>query len=620
MLFGKINKFRIKLFISYLRNFSVMIAFKKYGNSLPFRYFLVFLSVLFKEIRMKHILIILFAVSQAITASAQKKDQKWLENAKKSIVTIETTTKEGVKKTGSGFFILANGEVVALYELFKNAASAVVITSEGEQLPVTQVIGADDMYNVIRVKVAVPKKISFLPVAKSSPTFQSTVYLLSTDEENNLKQGVVSVISKVNSVYDYFQIDMATPSTQLGSPLLTETGEVFALTQADASGKGKTFGISIAYIQSLQATATDMFKQKYAEIGIRAAWSPSIEDAQISLILYASQQDPVTYLETLNDFIATFPNDAESYIKRASHYAFRRKELVPTESEQLQLLEKAWNDLESAAKITKKKGDDFYQKAYLIFGVIAGDSLLTYKNWNLKSVEEFIQKAIKATDLPRYRQLEGEIAYYKGNYEKAYASFSIVTKSPEATGASFYYAAKTKQQQENPDLLEIIALLDSAVAKSPQLEIGEYLLENINLKLQLELYEPAIKDYDKYLIAMEGNVSDMFYYYRQQAKYRIGDFEGALKDIEMAILLDNTNALYLAEKASICLRLSDLPKAQEFAEKAIALDDEFASAYRLLGVCLLRQEKKPEACVHFNKAKELGDPVVDRLIKENCNQ
>ena len=34
--------------------------------------------------------------------------------------------------------------------------------------------------------------------------------------------------------------------------------------------------------------------------------------------------------------------------------------------------------------------------------------------------------------------------------------------------------------------------------------------------------------------------------------------------------------------------------------------------------CYVRQGKKAEACEAFNKAKELGDPVVDKLIKEHC--
>ena len=63
---------------------------------------------------------------------------------------------------------------------------------------------------------------------------------------------------------------------------------------------------------------------------------------------------------------------------------------------------------------------------------------------------------------------------------------------------------------------------------------------------------------------------------------------------------------------------------QEYAEalqsidKALVLAPDFAACYRLRGVCFLRTEKKDAACEAFNKAKELGDPVADKLIKENC--
>ena len=560
---------------------------------------------------------LLLAVCQVITTVAQNKNPKWLDNANKAIFTVETTSKEGMTKTGTGFFIRENGEAVASFELFRKAEKATAITATGERLTVTQVLGADDMYDVIRFKVAVPKKINFLPVVKFSPVVNSIAYLPPSKEEKNLKQGTVSEIKKMSGVYDYFKIEMPLPQSQVGFPLLTDAGEVFALSQADASGKGKTYGVSVAYIQNLQIATTDMFKKIFSEIGIRKAWASDVDDARISLMLYSSQQDAATYLETLNDFIATFPNSAEGYNNRASHYAFRRKELASNENEQLQLLEKAWNDLESAAKYSKNKGDGFYNKARLVFGVIVDDSLLTLKNWNMKTVEENLQKAIKESNQPVYHLLEGEIAFMQEDYEKAYTSFSIVNNSPDASGASFYYAAKSKQQIEGTGLFEIIALLDSAAAKSPG-DAAVYLLEAIDLKTQLGLYDQVINDYNKYLVLTNGNVSDAFYYYRQQAKFRTGDLEGALKDIETAIVLDKTNAVYYAEKASICLRLNNIPVAQENVEKAIELDPEFASAYRILGVCFMRQDKKKEACTHFNKAKELGDPVVDRLIKDNC--
>ena len=568
---------------------------------------------------MKHILIILLTVCQAIPIIAQQRNPKWLDQANKAIFTVETTTKEGTTRTVPGFFIHENGEAVASYDIFRRAEKAVAITSTGERLPVAQILGADDMYGVIRFKVSVPKKTIFLPVAKNSPAMNSTVYLPPSSEEKNLVQGTISEISKVSSVYDYYKVEMPLPQSQVGYPLLNEAGEVVALAQVDASGKGNTYGIAVAYIQNLKASTTDLFKSTYTDIGIRKAWSSDIDEAQISLFLYASQQDAKTYLETISDFIDAFPAHADGYLSRASHYAYRRKELAPIESDQLNLLDLAWNDLESAAKYTKNKGEANYNNARLIFGVVTVDSLLSHKNWSLQSAEEELRKAMASQNLPVYHQLQGDIAFFKQDFEKAYDSYTIVNNSSAASGLTFYLAAKSKQQIPGANLMEIITLIDSAITKSANIDATDYLLENIDLKIQAGLYELAVKDYDKYFIASGGSVSHDFYYYREQAKFRSGDLEGALKDIEMALLMNNSDAVYHAERASIYLRMQNPAKAQESAQKAIELEPEFASAYRLLGVCLVRQEKQAEACIQFEKAKELGDPVVERLINENCN-
>jgi tetratricopeptide (TPR) repeat protein len=553
-------------------------------------------------------------------SSAQKKTPKWLDKARRAVVTIETTTKDGTSGSGNGFFIHENGEGVSSYDLFRNAEKAVVITGEGEKLQVTQILGADDMYKVIRFRVSVKKKVPFLTVANPDPVINAMAFIPPSKEEKELSQGVISEITKVKGTYNYYKIEMPLPVSQEGFPLLNENGEVFALTQADASGKGKTYGISAGYIKSLHVASMDLFKRTYSEIGIRKAWTPSVDDARISLLLYASQQDAPTYLETLDDFISTFPHAAEGYLSRASHVAYHRKELAATENEQLQMLDRAWEDLDKAEKQTKNKAEAYYNKAKLVFDVITNDTTLRYKEWNIASASDYIRKAITEDDLPAYRHLEGDIAFYCQDYENAYNSYSIVNQSPLASASSWYLAAKSKEQIPGSNLMEIITMIDSAVAKSPPDDAATYLLESIDLKMQTGLYEQAVNGYDQYYRLTGGHVNDGFYYFREQAKFRSNDFEGALKDIDTAIAGNPGNAVYHAEKASVYLRLKDPGKAQAYAEKAIELQPDFASAYRILGICLIRQEKKTEACPFLEKAKELGDPVVDKLVKENCHE
>jgi tetratricopeptide (TPR) repeat protein len=353
---------------------------------------------------------------------------------------------------------------------------------------------------------------------------------------------------------------------------------------------------------------------------IRKGWAETPEDAQVALMLYASQQDAPAYLETLNDFIAAFPNISAGYLNRASHYACYRKKLAASETEQMRLLSLAQADMETAAKYPEKKGERFYEQAKLIYSVASDDSTLQAPAWSMAAARANIRKAIDGNDEPAYRQLEGDIAFSQGDYEQAYESYRRVSQSPLASGVSCYMAAKARQQMPGASLIEVVSLIDSAIEKSAALpnDALAYLQENAALKMQLGMYDAVVADYDRCYTLMAGNVSDAFYYLREQARFRAGDLDGAQKDISSAIILDPQNAVYYAEEASVYLRRQQPDKAQESSQKAISLDPDFASGHRLLGVSYLRQEKKDEACKAFRKAKELGDPVVDKLIGENC--
>ena len=118
---------------------------------------------------------------------------------------------------------------------------------------------------------------------------------------------------------------------------------------------------------------------------------------------------------------------------------------------------------------------------------------------------------------------------------------------------------------------------------------------------------------------MNGAVNDGFYYYREQAKFRLGDLEGALADIQQAMRMSPMNPTYAAEEASVYVRMEKYEEALKSVENALKLAPDFAACYRLRGVCLVRQKKMNEACEALHQAKELGDPVAERLIKQHCN-
>ncbi len=113
----------------------------------------------------------------------------------------------------------------------------------------------------------------------------------------------------------------------------------------------------------------------------------------------------------------------------------------------------------------------------------------------LSKLMKIIQEAITLKDQPLYRQLEGDIYFTMGIYELAYESYTQVNESEVASPASFYWAAKAKEQIPGTNIGDLIVLLDSAIVRAgpePTAETLAYLLERIDYKMKLTLYDDVI--------------------------------------------------------------------------------------------------------------------------------
>lgn len=575
---------------------------------------------------MKRILLLMLACCYLIPAAAQKNNApKWMDKSKKAIVRITTYGKDGVElATGTGIFVSETGDVISAYDLFNGAEKATVTDTEGKTYPVTTILGADELYDVIKVKTTTPKKVPFLTLATDPLAVGAVAYLLpyTTEKKAEFKQGAITEVNKLKDPYSYYKLSIPLEDGLLNSPIFNDEGQVFGLAQADATGKKDiSYAVSASYINSLAISSTDYLSSIYNTIGIKKAWPADIDQAQVALFLKGSTQDAKAYLETVNDFIATFPNSPDGYLNRANHYAGRRVELASTPSEQANYLKLALDDIEMASKQSDKKSDVYYNKAKLIYGIAANDSTLTDPAWTVQAALETIQQAIKEDDAPIYHQLAGDIHFYLNEYEDAFNEYMVVNNSDMASASSYYWAAKAKEHITGFNIGDVIDLLDKAIEKTGLVvnrESAPYILERIDWKLRLSQYVEAIADYDLYYKAVNGDVGSSFYFYREQAKFRANDLEGALADIKEAIRLSPEVPDYRAEEASVYVRMKKYTEALASIEEALKVAPDFAACYRLKGICYVRLEKKSEACEALAKAKELGDPLADRLIKEHC--
>ena len=567
---------------------------------------------------MKKILILpllLFFLIQGSMAQTPK----WVEKAKRAVFSVVTYDKnDKMLNTGNGFFVSEDGLALSDYTLFKGAERAVVITSEGKQMPVSLILGANDMYDVIKFRVAITeKKVPALIVAKTAPAVGADAWMLpySTQKSIACVTGKVKEVSKVAGEYHYYTLGMQMKDKMVSCPVMNAEGQVFGIAQKSSGIDTVTtcYAAGAAFAMAQKISALSLGDAALKKIGIRKGLPETEDQALVYLFMASSSLSGDDYEKLLDDFIRQFPANADGYLRRANYYAAKGKD-------DQTWYDKAVADFNQALKVAQKKDDVYYNIGKLMYAYQLSKPEKTYKDWTYDTALQNVRQAIAIDPLPIYIQMEGDILFAQQDYAGALAAYEKVNASNIASPATFFSAAKTKELAKG-DPKEVVALMDSCIARCPQpitADFAPYLLERAQMNMNAGQPRNAMLDYDAYHTAVKGEVNDVFYYYREQAALKARQFQRALDDIVKAIEMNPTDLTYQAEHAVVNLRVGRYEEAIQILDNILKADPKYAEAYRLLGLCQIQLKKTDEACGNFNKAKELGDPNVDELIKKYC--
>ena len=567
---------------------------------------------------MKKILILpllLFFLIQGSMAQTPK----WVEKAKRAVFSVVTYDKnDKMLNTGNGFFVSEDGLALSDYTLFKGAERAVVITSEGKQMPVSLILGANDMYDVIKFRVAITeKKVPALIVAKTAPAVGADAWMLpySTQKSIACVTGKVKEVSKVAGEYHYYTLGMQMKDKMGSCPVMNAEGQVFGIAQKSSGIDTVTtcYAAGAAFAMSQKISALSLGDAALKKIGIRKGLPETEDQALVYLFMASSSLSGDDYEKLLDDFIRQFPANADGYLRRANYYAAKGKD-------DQTWYDKAVADFNQALKVAQKKDDVYYNIGKLIYAYQLSKPEKTYKDWTYDTALQNVRQAIAIDPLPIYIQMEGDILFAQQDYAGALAAYEKVNASNIASPATFFSAAKTKELAKG-DPKEVVALMDSCIARCPQpitADFAPYLLERAQMNMNAGQPRNAMLDYDAYHTAVKGEVNDVFYYYREQAALKARQFQRALDDIVKAIEMNPTDLTYQAEHAVVNLRVGRYEEAIQILNNILKADPKYAEAYRLLGLCQIQLKKTDEACGNFKKAKELGDPNVDELITKYC--
>ncbi len=567
---------------------------------------------------MKKILILpllLFFLAQGSMAQTPK----WVEKAKRAVFSVVTYDKnDKMLNTGNGFFVSEDGLALSDYSLFKGAERAVVITAEGKQMPVSLILGANDMYDVIKFRVAITeKKVPALVVAKTTPAVGTDAWMLpySTQKSIACVSGKVKEVSKVAGEYHYYTLGMQMKDKMVSCPVMNVEGQVFGIAQKSSGLDTVTtcYAAGAAFAMAQKISALSLGDAALKSIGIRKGLPDTEDQALVYLFMASSSLSSEDYGKLLDDFIRQFPANTDGYLRRANYYVAKAKD-------NQSWFDKAVVDLNQALKVAQKKDDVYYNIGKLMYAYQLSKPEKTYKDWTYDTALKNVRQAFAIDPLPIYVQLEGDILFAQQDYAGALAAYEKVNASNMASAGTFFSAAKTKELLK-AEPKEILVLMDSCISRCPQpitADFAPYLLERAQINMNAGQPRKAMLDYDAYFKAVNGQVNDVFYYYREQAALKARQYQRALDDIAKAVELNPADLTYQAENAVVNLRVGRYEKAIEILNGILKNDPKYGEAYRLLGLCQVQLKKTDEACANFKKAKELGDPNVDELIKKYC--
>ena len=497
--------------------------------------------------------------------------QAWSKKAAQAVFTLKTFKSDGtLLGSANGVFVSENGEAVSCFTPFRGADRAVVIDAQGKEWPVETMIGASDMYDVAKFKVAAKK-----PTALVTGTVASgaAVWLLpySVKKDPVCVSGTVSKAEQFQGSYNYYTLTLQAQEQQQGCPILNEEGQVVGLAQAAADQNSATsYAVSAPFAVSLHTNGLSMSDAALKTVHIPLAIPDKYDDALLALFMGASGMNAQQYADYVNRFIAHYPNATDGYIYRA------RLEVAANE------FAKADEDMKKAVKVAETKDDDVhYQYAQLIYQKELLQSDHPYAEWSLQRALEESKLAYASNPQPVYRLQQAQILYSQKQYDEAYAVYEELSKGDLRGPDIFLAAAQCKLQKD--DKRAAIAQLDSAMStfSRPYVKTAApYLRAHAQLSMELRRYQLAINDMND-LVALEPNSAELW-----------------------------------AEKASYELRVNLFDEALKSAQEVLRLDPQSSDGYLMTGIVQCQKGNKQEGMQNLRKAQSLGNPQADTFLQK----
>lgn len=554
---------------------------------------------------MKRTLIILIYTLLYLLPS-QAQSHKWFKKVKGAQVAVMVYNQNGEMKETQGVFSKDQGTVLTEYDALKQATRAIVVDANGKEYPVKEVLGANAMYNVAKLQIELVKgKITYLSPSSVPAQENNTVYILpnvKAGKNASCTQQTITKVETFKDTYNYYTISDPANERLKNSAVLNENGEMIGLLQLAAKEGNNAYIIDGRFISDLKIKPIDAGNNDLKAIYIKKSLPDTEEDALT--YLYLLDKKDSTYMASLEDFIIKYPTNASGRMLKAERLIEQGKY-----AEADKIYEEALNTNGI------NKDEVLFSKARAIYSLNLNKAYSKYNDWGMEKALEETRNAFNNNPLPIYTQQEANCLFAMKRYDEAREKFISLTKTNLRNADIFLSAAQCQIIQNKED--GVLELLDSALAcysKPYPIAAANIILIRADALAKAGKNKDAVLGLNDYERLAGDNLNANFYYGREQLEVKCRMYPQALSDIEKTINLAPKEALYYAEAAALNYRLGQIDDAIEYAKRAIVINEQFADAYRIIGVCYNQKGNKAEARKYLQKAIDLGDTLASGII------
>ena len=526
-----------------------------------------------------------------------------IKKAADAAFTLTTFKADGsILATSNGICISTDGVAVSPWKPFIGADKAVIIDAKGQKHEVDCLLGANEIYDIVKFQVS--GKTIAAPLA-TTVSVGDEAWITPMPKSGNAEKADVSSVEKFMDKYNYTILKSSATDKLNGAPVFNAKGQVIGLFNSAGESQSST---DVNYAKDFVVKGLSQNDITLRQSNIRIGLPNTVEEAVVALML--SSEKPTNIHEAIvNEFITKFPQANDGY------YALANIQVAKGD------FANADKTMQTAVSKVNAKDEAHYNFARLIYrNALIQEFAEKTKSvgWTLDKALDEIKKAETTKANDAYRHLQAQIIYAKGDYAKAYTEFEALTKTKFNNPELYLEMAQSRQHLGANDQ-EILDLLNKSIelCDTPYVSTSAPYFYTRGQQLEkMGEYRKAVQDYYTYEYFNQGRLGAAFYYMREQCEVKGRMWQQALQDILIASQLDPKEALYPTEAGSLLLRLNKVDAAISAAQQAIQLDASQPDAHLILGIAQCESKQKEEGLKNIQKAKELGNTQADTFLQK----